>query len=206
MIRLYRFALSGHAHRAELMLSLLGLPYETVDVDLTRGEQKTPAFLAKNPFGQVPVIEDGEVTIADSNAILVYLATRYDEGGRWLPRSPVDAAHVQRWLSVSAGPLLQGPGLARVEVLFQRPRDAQRHTAAHQLFARMESHLAQQPFLVGNAPTIADLSMYTYTAHAPEGGVSLQPYPQVRAWLARIEALPRFVGMRRLPEAAPLEA
>lgn len=204
-IRLYRYALSGHAHRAELMLSLLGLPFETVDVDITRGEQKTPAFLAKNPFGQVPVIEDGEHTIADSNAILVYLASRYDPSGRWLPREPVAAAQVQRWLGVAAGPLVNGPGLARVEVLFKRPRDPQRHAAAARLFAVMEQHLSAQPFLAGPGPTIADIALYSYTAHAPEGGVSLQPYPQIRAWLARIEALPGFVGMRRMPEAEPLE-
>jgi glutathione S-transferase len=95
-IRLYRFPLSGHAHRAELMLSLLGLPYEPIDVDLVQGAQKTPDFLARNAFGEVPVIEDGEVTLPDSNAILTYLALRYDENGLWLPRDPVAAARVQR--------------------------------------------------------------------------------------------------------------
>src|SRR5512139_1958091 len=122
-IRLYRFALSGHAHRAELFLSLLGLPVTLIDVDLTKGAQKQPDFLARNPFGQVPVIEDGDVTIADSNAILVYLAGRYDAGGTWLPRDPVAAAKVQQWLSVAAGTLASGPALARVGLLFKRPID-----------------------------------------------------------------------------------
>lgn len=205
-IRLHRVPLSGHAHRVELMLSLLGLPFETVEVDLAGGAHKTPAFLAMNPFGQVPVIEDGEATLADSNAILVYLATRYDTSGRWLPRDPLGAAAVQRWLSVAAGELLNGPGLARVEVLFKRPRDPQRHRLAARLFEVMEAHLAQQEWLAGTAPTIADIALYTYTAHAPEGGVSLQPYPRLRRWLARIEALPGFVGMRRSPDAPPLSA
>ena len=205
-IRLHRFALSGHAHRVELMLSLLGLPFESVDVDLPGGAHKTPAFLAMNPFGQVPVIEDGEATLADSNAILVYLASRYDTSGRWLPRDPLGAAAVQRWLSVAAGELLNGPGLARVEVLFKRPRDPQRHRQAARLFEVMEAHLAQQEWLAGTAPTIADIALYTYTAHAPEGGVSLQPYPRLRRWLARIEALPGFVGMRRSPDAPSLSA
>ena len=70
----------------------------------------------------------------------------------------------------------------------------------------MEAHLAQQEWLAGTAPTIADIALYTYTAHAPEGGVSLQPYPRLRRWLARIEALPGFVGMRRSPDAPPLSA
>ena len=205
-IRLHRFALSGHAHRAELMLSLLGLPFESVDVDLPGGAHKTPAFLAMNPFGQVPVIEDGAATIADSNAILVYLATRYDPSGRWLPRDALGAAAVQRWLSVAAGELVNGPSLARIEVLFQRPRDPQRHRQAARLFELMEAHLAGQEWLAGGAPTIADIALYTYTAHAPEGGVSLQPYPKLRQWLVRIEALPGFVGMRRSPDAPALSA
>lgn len=200
-IRLHRYALSGHAHRAELMLSLLGLPFEVHDVDLAQGEQRMPGFLAKNIFGQVPVIEDGDITIADSNAILVYLAHRYDDGGRWLPRDPVGAAQVQRWLSVAAGPLASGPAMARVEVVFQRPRDPQRREMAARLFDVMDRHLAGRRFLASDAPTIADVAIYTYTSHAPEGGVSLQPYPNIRAWLARVEALPGFVGMRRMPEA-----
>jgi glutathione S-transferase len=175
-----------------------------VEVDLARGEHKTPEFLAMNPFGQVPVIEDGKLTLADSNAILVYLAKRYDASGRWLPEDALGAARVQRWLSIAAGPLVQGPGLARVEVLFKRPRDAQRHAVAKQLFERMDAHLSQQPFLAAEHATIADIALYTYTAHAPEGGVSLQPYAALRAWLQRIEALPGFVGMRRLPDAGPL--
>jgi glutathione S-transferase len=205
-IRLHRFALSGHAHRVELMLSLLGLPFESVDVDLAGGAHKTPAFLAMNPFGQVPVIEDGEATLADSNAILVYLASRYDTSGRWLPRDPLGAAAVQRWLSVAAGELVNGPGMARVEVVFKRARDPQRHRQAARLFEVMEAHLARQQWLAGSAPTIADIALYTYTAHAPEGGVSLQPYPQLRQWLARVEALPGFVGMRRSPDAPALSA
>ncbi len=200
-LRLYRYALSGHAHRAELMLSLLGLPAERVDVDLARGEQREAAFLARNPFGQVPVLEDGDVTIADSNAILVYLAMRHDASGRWLPRDPVGAARVQRWLSVAAGQLANGPAMARAEVVFKRERDPQRQALAARLFGLMEQHLAAQPFLASGEPTIADVALYSYTSHAPEGGVSLEPYPAIRAWLARIEALPGFVGMARQPDA-----
>ncbi len=116
-IRLYWFPLSGHSHRAELMLSLLDLPFERVEIDILKGAQKTPEHLARNPLGQVPVIEDGDVTVPESNAILVYLATKYDPSGEWLPRDPVGAAQVQRWLSVASGPLHLGPGMARVAKL-----------------------------------------------------------------------------------------
>ena len=204
-LRLHRFALSGHAHRAELFLSLLGLPAALIDVDLRGGEHKTPGFLARNAFGQVPVLEDGDVTIADSNAILVYLARRYDPNGSWLPRDPVLAAEVQRWLSVAAGQLAQGPAAARMVVLFGAAFDHGRaRQIASQLYAVMDAHLQRQSWLVGDQPTIADIALYSYTAHAPEGGVSLEPYPHVRAWLSRIEALPGFVGMPRSPVPAAM--
>lgn len=96
-IKLYNFPKSGHAHRIELMLSLLNLPTELVFVDLAKGAHKQPDFLALNPFGQVPVIDDNGTVIADSNAILVYLAKKYDNG-TWLPEEPAAAARVQRWL------------------------------------------------------------------------------------------------------------
>ena len=202
-IVLYRFALSGHAHRVELLASLLGLRVRLVDVNLVAGEQKTPEFLRKNPFGQVPVIEDGEVTLADSNAILVYLAGRYDKSGAWYPREPLDAARVQRWLSVAAGLLAAGPATARLVKVFGLPLDHARAVAvAGQLFAVLDEELAKQPFLVGSTPTIADVAIYSYTAHAPEGGVSLEPYARIRAWLARVESLPGFVPMPRSPARA----
>jgi glutathione S-transferase len=108
-IKLYGFKLSGHSHRVELMLSLLGLPSEFVLVDLTQGAHKTPEFLASfNRFGQVPVIDDNGTVLADSNAILVYLATQYGNG-QWLPADALGQARVQRWLSVAAGQLHVGP-------------------------------------------------------------------------------------------------
>jgi glutathione S-transferase len=202
-LRLHGHLLSGHVHRVELFLSLLGLPFEKVTVDLARAEHKQPAFLALNPFGQLPVIEDGDLVLADSNAILVYLALTFDANGPWLPRDAIGAARVQRWLSVAAGQLAHGPAAARVAVLFGRPVEQSPRAASARLFALMEQQLATQAFLAAAEPTIADVALYSYTAHAPEGGVSLAPYPQLRQWLARIEALPRFVGMARsaVPEA-----
>ncbi|MGZ3475944.1 MAG: glutathione S-transferase family protein [Polyangiales bacterium] len=194
---LHRFALSGHCHRVELMLSLLELPFRAVEIDLAQGEQKRPEFVAKNPFAKVPVLDDGDVTIADSNAILVYLARRYAENGPWLPRDPASAAEVQRWLSIASGPLAEGPAKARVIALFERPVDAEpARTLARELFARMNDHLADRAMLASATPTLADVAMYAYTAHAPEGGGSLAPYPHIRRWLERIQSLPRFVPMQ----------
>ncbi|KRC04385.1 glutathione S-transferase [Hydrogenophaga sp. Root209] len=198
-IQLYRSAISGHCHRVELFLSLLGLPFESIDVDLALKEHKLPDFLAMNPLGQVPVLRDGDLTLADSNAILVYLEGRHAPG-QWLPRDPVGAARVQRWLSLAAGPLAFGPAAARVVQLFQRPTDPKESIERAQgLFQFMESELSQTPFLVGERATLADVAHYAYVARAPEGLVSLQPYPAIRAWLARIEALPGFVPMLKSP-------
>ena len=196
-IRVHSFELSGHAHRVRLMLSLLDLPHEVIELDLAGGEQKRPEFLARNVFGQVPVIEDGDVTLADSNAILVYLALSYDEARRWLPAAPAVQAGVQRWLSAAAGLLAFGPAAARASQVFRGADHPQGRAIAEKLFATMEEQLSSREWLAAEHATLADVAMYSYTAHAPEGGVSLEPHPHVRAWLARVEALPRFVAMPR---------
>jgi len=196
-IKLYNFPKSGHAHRIELMLSLLNLPTELEFVDLAKGAHKQPDFLALNPFGQVPVIDDNGTVIADSNAILVYLAKKYDNG-TWLPEEPAAAARVQRWLSVAAGPLAFGPAAARLVTVFGAAFNTDEVIArAHTLLKVIDAELAKAPFLAGSTPTIADIANYSYIAHAPEGNVSLEPYANVRSWLARIESLPGFVAMPR---------
>ncbi|MCP2052198.1 UNVERIFIED_ORG: glutathione S-transferase [Pseudomonas fluorescens] len=197
-IKLYGFPLSGHSHRVELMLSLLGLPSEFILVDLKQGAQKAPDFIANlNCFGQVPVIDDNGTVLADSNAILLYLANQYGHG-QWLPSDPVGQARVQRWLSAAAGQLHAGPAAARLALVFGAEVDTVTAISrSHALLKLVEEQLSQSRFLVGERPSIADVAFYTYVAHAPEGNVSLADYPHVRAWLAGIEALPGFVGMPR---------
>lgn len=195
-IILYGFKKSGHSHRAELMLRLLDLAFEFREVDLLHGEQKGEAFLGLNLFGQVPVIDDRGEIVADSSAVLVYLAKKYDSAGRWLPDDAISAARVQRWLSVAHGPLVNGPATARLFTLFNAPVDyARAKEISEKLFATLEKALGGAPFLIGSRATIADVALYTYTAHAPEGGVSLEPYANICAWLRRIEALPNFAPM-----------
>ncbi|SIR06348.1 glutathione S-transferase [Pseudomonas sp. B10] len=196
-VKLYRHPLSGHSHRVELMLSLLDVPTELVFVDLMKGAHKTPEFLALNRFGQVPVIDDNGTVLADSNGILVYLASKYGNG-QWLPSDPVEQAKVQRWLSVAAGQISSGPATARLITVFGAGYDAaDAIKRSHALLQVMEDELANSAFLAGDKATVADVAAYTYVAHAPEGNVSLEDYPNVRAWLGRIEALPKFVGMQR---------
>lgn len=198
-MKLYYHPLSGHAHRAHLFLSLLGLDFELVEVDLMKAEQKTEAFLKLNPFGQVPVLEDDGVVIADSNAILVYLATRYGNAN-WLPQDAVGAANVQRWLSVAAGEIASGPATARIINLFKKPVDpADAIARAHRILGLVEGSLAGKEWIVAGWPTIADIALYSYIARAPEGNVDLSAYANVTAWLARVEALPHFQPFIKSP-------
>jgi hypothetical protein len=123
---------------------------------------------------------------------------RRDLTARWLSRDAVALARVQQWLSVAAGQLAYGPSSAPLAVLFGAKLDIERAQAiSRQLFDVLDGHLAGRRYLVGNTPTIADVAIYAYTAHAAEGGVFLDPYGHVRAWLRRIELLPGFVAMRR---------
>ncbi len=198
-MKLYHHPLSGHAHRARLFLALLGVPHEAVEVDLKAGAHKTPEFLALNPFGQVPVLDDDGTVVSDSNAILVYVARKLGRT-EWLPADPQGEAAVQRWLSVAAGELAYGPAAARLVTVFGagfRPEEV--IGRAHILLGRLEAHLAGRDWLVGARPTIADVALYSYVARAPEGNVDLSAYANVNAFLRRIEALPGFLPFVQTP-------
>ena len=211
----YDAMLSGHAHRPRAMLALLDVPHERVVMNLAAGEHKRPEFLHLNPLGQVPVFVDGlnadgteaaaPLVLRDSTAILVYLATVFDPERRWLPTDPARAAQVQAWLATSSHDVFDGPCAARLNLLFGAPFDHARAVArAHALFTNLfEPHLTTHDWLVGDAPTIADVANYGYIAAAHEGGIALDDYPHLRAWLARLESVERFVPM---PRAADVRA
>lgn len=202
-MKLYHHPLSGHSHRAHLFASLLGLPHELIEVDLKSGAHKKPDFLALNPFGQVPVLDDSGTVISDSNAILVYLAKKSaNTSGKsgWLPDDAKGSATVQRWLSVAAGQLAYGPAAARLITVFGASFNPEEVISrAHALLARVDAHLAERDWLVGDGPTIADVALYSYIASAPEGNVDLSGYPRVNAFLRRIEALQGFVPFAKTP-------
>ncbi len=204
-ITLYGTPLSGHSHRVEAFLNILGLPYRYVEAgaELRRSE----SFLALNPFGQIPVLVDGDLVLPDSVAILVYLADRYDASGLWNPKAPEDAARVQRWLSIAAGDLRFGPALARILTLWGGAAsltDAQ--TVAGRVLRFMDGHLASRDWLAAERPTIADIACYAYVARAPEGHIPLDPYPAIRLWSRRLRSLPGFIempGIHRLHDLKP---
>lgn len=197
-LQLYGTRYSGHCHRVALLMRMLNLHYKYIDAS---GDLRhTPGFLGLNPFGQVPVLLDGEQILTDSNAIMVYLVKRYAPGSHWLPEAPLAAAQVQVWLSRAAGEVRYGPASCRMVTQFSVPEDYQSALAISGHFLpQMEQHLTNRDFLATDQPTIGDLACYSYIAVAPEGGVSLQSYPAIKRWTAAIAAVPGFFAMPSLP-------
>ncbi|NRA21537.1 MAG: glutathione S-transferase [Oceanospirillaceae bacterium] len=194
-ITIHSFPLSGHAHRVELFASIAGIKYEINPINLAKGEQKQAAFLALNPDGQVPTIQDGEVTLSDANAILIYLARKY--ASDYLPQDLVHEAQIQKFLTLAAGEIAFGPAAARLINVFKAPLDPKFASAiAERALGKLERHMENKQFLVADRPTIADIAIYSYVAHAPEGGISLEAYPNTRRLLANIEALEGFKPMQ----------
>ena len=195
MITLYEFALSGNCHKIRLMLSLLGLDYQSVAVKGNEQQQKSAEFLAINPFGQVPVLKDDDVVIRDSQAILVYLAKKYGNG-QWLPNDATALADVVAWLSTAANEVALGPNRLRLHHKFGRDINIEEsRQISIKLLDVLQVRLENHPYLATDQITIADIAVYPYIALAPEGKIELSPYPAVIAWLSRIKALPGYVGM-----------
>ena len=193
-MKLYHYPLSGHAHRAALFLSLTNTPHQLIEVDLAAGAHRHPDFLALNMFGEVPVLDDAGTIIADSLAILVYIARKIGPS-HWLPTDPAIEAEVQRWLSVAAGKIAYGACAARLITVFQAPFDADEVIGrAHATLAAIEQTLAAHHWIAGTPdPSIADVALYSYIKAAPEGNVDISPYPNVLAWLNAVEQLPGFL-------------
>lgn len=194
MIKLYDFPLSGHAHKVRLMLSLLGLEYERHEVALGEGEHRSEAYSKLNPFHHVPVLSDDGFVIRDSNAIIAYLARKY--GPQWYPADSASTARVQEWLAISTKEVAEGPGAARLVNVFGATLDHDQAISKSQsLLAVINQHMENRTWIALDSCSIADIALYTYIAHAPEGSVSLAEYPEVKAWLTRIESLKGFVAM-----------
>ncbi len=198
-MKLYNFTLSGNCQKIRMILAMLGIDYETQNIDLLDKEQMSPEFVEVNPLHKVPVIDDDGFLLRDSAAILIYLARKYGRS-EWHPEDPAEIAEIQQWLSFSVNEVFNGFAIARALIIFKREGD---HEAAVELSRQsldvMERHLKNHDWLALDRMTIADIACYPYTALIEEGNVSLDPYPAVRAWIARVEALPGYVAMPGLP-------
>jgi glutathione S-transferase len=206
MLTLYSMQLSGNAYKVRLLLARLGIVYRLVEVDILKGETRTPAFLAKNPDGHVPLLEltDGR-RLAESNAILVYLA----EGTPYLPDDRFARAEVLRWMFFEQHSHEPAIAAARWWLsLVRGGRELKTHDIdqwmeqGYQALRLMERHLARNPYFVGGRTSVADLALYAHTHVAPEGDFDLAGFPAVTDWLARIASEPGHVAMTKVPEGA----
>lgn len=192
-MRLYDKELSGNCYKIRLMLSFLGLKYESVPIDTEKGEQKRPAFLKLNRRGQIPVLEDDDLVFWDSQAILVYLASRYS-ATRWYPLNPIAMSRIQQWLALSGNEIQYGLAKARAIKLFGRTGNIEEFKVIGRVALDvMEHQLTNNNWLALATPTIADVACYPYVKYAPQGEISLKEYVAVNAWLARFEQLPGYV-------------
>ena len=194
-MRLYDYDASGNCFKVRLLLALLGREYERVPVDIFAGETLTDGYARVNPLRETPVLEtdDGEF-VAQSNAILFYLA----EGTGYLPDDPVARAQALQWTYFEQERVMPGLGGTRFRRLTGRAAadpaaDARRFQTGLETLATLDAHLAARDWLVGDGPTIADLSVFAYTHVAGDAGFELERYPAVVAWLDRVRALPGFV-------------
>jgi glutathione S-transferase len=199
MLRLYDFLESGNGYKVRLLLHQLGVPFERIELDITRGATRTPEFLAKNPNGRIPTLELEDGTfLPESNAILWYLA----EGTRFLPGERLARAQVLAWMCFEQ--YSHEPNIATLRFWTHQGWLEQRaalvpgkREAGLAALGVMEGHLAKRRFFVAERYTIADVALYAYTHVAEEGGFALAAYPAVRAWLARVAAEPGHVPITR---------
>lgn len=194
-VKLYNFELSGNCYKVRLLCALLGVPVEIAGMDLPGGEHKRSPHIDRNAFAQIPVIEDDGVTLRDSQAILIYVARKWG-GEAWLPTDAASLATVAQWLMVAENEIARAQGDARLHDKFGRDIDVgSAREKSRQLLDIMDAHLAHNDWLALGRPTIADVACMPYIAIGHEGGVTLERYPAVQAWIERIKKLPNFIAM-----------
>jgi glutathione S-transferase len=197
-LKLHDLELSGNCYKVRLFCALLGLKPDIAPVDFLGGAHKKSPLIDHNPFGEIPILQDGDLTLRDSQAILVYLARKYG-GEQWLPLEPAPMAEVISWLMVAENEIARGPNDARLHDKFGYQLDVDlARKKSGRILGLLESRLTTHDWLALDRPTIADIACMPYVALSHEGGVSLDPYPAIRAWIGRIKQLQGFIAMPAL--------
>lgn len=192
---LYDLEVSGNCYKVRLFLALIGQDCTLRPVAFLEGEHKRDDFASRNPFGEIPVLVDGDIILRDSQAILVYLARNFGRED-WYPADPVDEALVLQWLMVAENEIARGSNDARLHDKFGYEIDVEEaRLKAARVLHILNAHLTGREWLEFDRPTIGDIACFPYVALSHEGGVSLEPYPAVGAWVGRIKALPGFIPM-----------
>ena len=195
-MKLYNVAYSGNSYKVRLLLSHLGILYETIEVDILKGESRTPAFLKINPNGRTPVLDDNGFVLAESNAILAYLA----KGTKFLPEDRKAFGQIFQWMFFEQ--YSHEPFIATSRFWLQHKPDSAEKTAllaskrdgGWAALRIMEDQLAKNDFFVGDY-SIADIALFAYTHVSHEGGFALDDFKTIRAWIERVKAQPRFAPM-----------
>lgn len=202
MYRLYDFLPSGNGYKVRLALTQLGLPFELIELDILKGESRTPDFLRRNPNGRIPLLEiEPGIYLPESNAILWYLA----DGTPLAPDARLARAQVLQWQFFEQYQIESNLAVARFWVRFLKVGEdrqvalAERQRAGRSALSVLEQHLRTRDYLVGGRYSIADISLYAYTHLAEEGGVSLAPYPAICGWLARVRGQPGHISITARP-------
>ena len=205
-ITLYNYELDDSCYRVRLLLSMLGKDYATYAVDMVPGhEEKSPAMLALNPLGELPVLTDGDLTLYGTEAILAHLAKAYDASGAWLPADTAAFAATMQWLTFSAA-ILPDAITARKVALFGLSGDLEALTAsARRAFRIMDDHMTLRQFdgiewFAGTAPTLADLTLFPIFALSRDFGIDHDEFPALRRWIRRFRTLPGFKTMPGIPD------
>jgi glutathione S-transferase len=202
MIKLYDFELSGSCYKIRMLMNILDVDYEAIPVDFVNKEHKTEKYTALNAFGELPIFEDGDLRLRDAQAIMVYLAKKYDTTNQWYPDDAESMGRIQQWLSTGGGEVMNSAAARLVKIL-NYPLDLEKlHAGANRVFKIMDDHLATRAYLELDHPTIADIACFPYTAMAGEGGIDLSAYPNVLKWIDRMKRIPGFITMPGIAAAA----
>src|ERR1700737_4088865 len=209
MHTLYSMQRSGNSYKVRLAFAQLRMPYRLVEVDILRGESRTPEFLAKNPNGQVPLLEVAPGRyLAESNAILWHLVS----GSRLRPQDRIDPAEALQWMFFEQHSIEPNLGAAYFWlVLVKGGRDLQQHALedwmeeGYPALGVMENHLKHHPYFAADRYTVADIALYAYTHLAHECDYDLATFPAIRRWLGRMAAQPAHVRMEQQPAAMAAE-
>jgi glutathione S-transferase len=206
LYRLYSMQRSGNCYKVRLALAQLGISYQLVEVDILKGETRTPEFLARNPSGHVPLLEVApDRYLPESNAILWFLAI----GSPLAPADRIESAEALQWMFFEQHSLEPNLGAARFWLtMVKGGRELQSHALedwmeqGYLALRVMEQHLSKHDFFAAGHYTIADIALYAYCHCAPESGFDLTSFPALRTWIKRIANQPNHVAMEWTSEPA----
>jgi len=198
MLRIHGTMQSINTYKVRLLLKILDVPFELVDVDMYGGEHKREPFISLNQFGQMPALEDGDFSLGDSHACLVYVARKYDSSNSWLPVGARGEAKVAEWMSKSANEIHQGPWMKRAKI--RRPDaikvpDDEISARCDHILAFMDARLGDSQWLAADDPTIADISCFGPVSLLDISGYDTGRWGNVRSWMERVRALPGAIDI-----------